>query len=118
MNHRVSVSASFHVTVAAPARKTSRPLDDAGNFVFKRLRGELNNGFKSMATRFFRQFLQKFCRHEFSWPHSGVHGQDYQVCVRCGAIYEYDWGTMRRTRRLGSPLESQAEFKGEAGQRN
>lgn len=55
-----------------------------------------------MSSGFLKQFLQKFCRHEFSWPHSGAHGQDYQVCVICGTIYEYDWVSMRRTRRLAS----------------
>jgi hypothetical protein len=40
------------------------------------------------------------CRHDFSWPHTGGHGQDYQVCLICGAVYEFDCTTMRRTRRL------------------
>jgi hypothetical protein len=62
-----------------------------------------------MAARFLKHLLQKFCRHRFSWPHSGVHGQDYQVCVICGTVYEYDWVTMRRTRRLGSALDGHAK---------
>jgi hypothetical protein len=30
------------------------------------------------------------CSHRFSWPHSRVDGQDYQVCLDCGAEYGYD----------------------------
>ena len=37
------------------------------------------------------------CAHQFSWPHSGENGTDYQVCLRCGVAYEYDWVNMRRT---------------------
>ena len=58
-----------------------------------------------------KQLLQKLCRHEFSWPHSGVQGHDYQVCVRCGAMYEYDWETMRRTRLMRSAQEIPAQQK-------
>jgi hypothetical protein len=52
---------------------------------------------------FLKRLLQACCRHQFSWPHTGVYGRDYQVCVLCGAAYEYDLATMRRTRRLASP---------------
>jgi hypothetical protein len=55
-----------------------------------------------MSTRVLKRFLQMFCGHKFSWPHSGVHGRDYQVCLLCGSTYEYDWRTMRRTRRLAA----------------
>jgi hypothetical protein len=44
---------------------------------------------KTMA-RFLSLFLQKLCPH--------------QVCVICGTAYEYDWTTMRRVRRLTTPL--------------
>lgn len=64
-----------------------------------------------MAANFLKRLLEILCRHHFSWPHSGVCGRDYQVCVRCGTVYEYDWVTMRRTRRLGSAPQDQAEFK-------
>ncbi len=36
------------------------------------------------------------CRHQFSWPRTDDSGINYQVCVRCGAKYSYDWETMRR----------------------
>jgi hypothetical protein len=65
-----------------------------------------------MAATFLNKLLQILCRHRFSWPHSSVHGQDYQICLTCGTTYEYDCVTMRRTRRL-APLP--AEFKSEAG---
>jgi hypothetical protein len=43
---------------------------------------------------------EMFCRHQFSWPHTGAHGQDYQVCLVCGTAYGFDCRTMRRTGRL------------------
>ncbi len=36
------------------------------------------------------------CTHRFSWPQTGSDGQDYQVCLRCGARYRYDWNNMRQ----------------------
>jgi len=48
------------------------------------------------------RFLEMLCRHEFSWPHTGPQGQDYQVCLLCGAAYEFDCTTMTRTGRLAS----------------
>jgi hypothetical protein len=57
--------------------------------------------------QFFKQLLGRFCPHRFSWPHSGAHGLDYQVCLICGAAYEYDWSTMRRTHLL-PPRDVQA----------
>ena len=47
-----------------------------------------------------KRLLESCCLHRFSWPHTGVNGQDYQVCLICGAVYKYDWATMRRTGRL------------------
>jgi hypothetical protein len=55
-----------------------------------------------MAIRLLQQLLKALCPHRFTWPRTGEHGQDYQVCVICGAAYEYDWTSMRRTR----PLET------------
>ena len=40
------------------------------------------------------------CSHEFSWPRRGADGNYYQVCLFCAAEYEYDWTTMRRTKRM------------------
>lgn len=69
-----------------------------------------------MASNFLKRIAEIFCRHEFSWPHSGVYGQDYQVCMRCGVVYEYDLVAMHRTRRLmsaplGQTQSATAEFK-------
>ena len=58
-----------------------------------------------MAARFLKRILESLCPHQFSWPHSGVHGQDYQVCVLCGAAYAYDWTTMRRTGPMTLPTD-------------
>ena len=49
------------------------------------------------------QILRFLCPHRFSWPRSGIHGQDYQVCLLCGTVFEYDVTTMRRTGRLVLP---------------
>lgn len=62
-----------------------------------------------MAGQFLKQLFEKLCPHRFTWPHSGVHGQDYQVCLICGATYKYDWTTMRRTGRLAVPIEERRE---------
>lgn len=71
-----------------------------------------------MAATFLKQLLQRLCRHRFSWPHSSVHGQDYQVCLICGVAYEYDWVTMRRTRRLVPSLEDGADVGRQPGRAN
>jgi len=57
-------------------------------------------------TTLLKRLLESFCVHRFSWPHTGVNGQDYQVCLICGAVYEYDCTTMRRTGRLVAPANS------------
>ena len=57
----------------------------------------------SITVQFFKRLLQKCCRHRFSWPHTGSYGQDYQVCLICGAAYEFDCATMQRTGRLIDP---------------
>ncbi len=36
------------------------------------------------------------CRHQFSWPRRDENGDYYQLCVACGAKYQYDWARMRR----------------------
>jgi hypothetical protein len=48
-------------------------------------------------SRFLQRLIENLCPHRFSWPHSGSHGQDYQVCLICGTAFGYDLGTMRRT---------------------
>ena len=62
-----------------------------------------------MPAQFIKRLFEKLCPHQLSWPHSGVHGQDYQVCLICGATYEYDWTTMRRTGRLAASDETRKE---------
>lgn len=56
-----------------------------------------------------RRFLERLCPHRFSWPHTGLHGQHYQVCLICGAAYEYDWSSMSRTGRLVEPIDTRYE---------
>jgi hypothetical protein len=56
-----------------------------------------------MTVQLLKRILQKCCRHRFSWPHTNVYGQDYQVCLSCGAAYAFDCATMSRTGRLLQP---------------
>jgi hypothetical protein len=37
------------------------------------------------------------CSHQFGWPRRTQEGDYYQVCLVCGAEYDYDWTEMRRT---------------------
>jgi hypothetical protein len=64
---------------------------------------------RSMTAQFLKRLLARFCRHRFSWPHTGVHGQDYQVCLDCGAVYGYDCTTMQRTGRLTTSLTADTD---------
>src|SRR5258705_12887177 len=41
--------------------------------------------------------LSNPCSHEFCWPRRTATGAYYQVCLRCGDHYWYDWKKMRRT---------------------
>ena len=64
-----------------------------------------------MTSPMFTRLLEILCRHEFSWPHTGTAGQDYQVCLNCGAAYEFDCATMRRTGRLAAPPASRSPLR-------
>ncbi|HUJ93831.1 MAG TPA: hypothetical protein VLW84_01090 [Terriglobales bacterium] len=65
-----------------------------------------------MTPSWFERFLEQFCSHRFSWPHTGPNGQDYQVCLDCGVVYEFDCATMQRTRRIAA---STAQYQPESG---
>jgi hypothetical protein len=47
-----------------------------------------------------QRLLQQTCSHRFTWPRIDALGRHYQICLRCGSAYEYDWDGMRQTRRL------------------
>lgn len=49
-----------------------------------------------------KRIIRSLCPHRFSWPHSGIRGQEYQVCLICGTAFEYDTANMRRTGRVVS----------------
>jgi hypothetical protein len=51
------------------------------------------------------------CSHEFSWPRPRLEGGYYQVCVRCGGQYAYDWATMVRGEKIAAfaRLQSQTD---------
>ena len=61
---------------------------------------------------FWRRLVEKLCPHRFSWPHSDSRGQDYQVCLICGSVYEYDCINMRRTGRLLALVNGEYEVAG------
>jgi len=50
--------------------------------------------------KFLQRLLSEFCSHRFTWPRLSGNGQHYQICLICGAAYEYDWKRMQRTDRL------------------
>jgi len=54
-----------------------------------------------------QRLLQQTCSHRFTWPRTDGFGRHYQICLRCGTAYEYDWDGMRQTGRL-KPLPSVA----------
>lgn len=66
-----------------------------------------------MSGQFIKRLFGKLCPHRFSWPHSGTHGQDYQVCLICGTAFGYDWTTMRRTGPLVLASEAHPGFAAE-----
>jgi len=83
--------------------------------------GEIERFTAGMTSPILKRFFEMCCRHNFSWPHTGVHGQayqSYQVCLICGAVYAYDCATMRRTGRLVAPADSQPSPGNDAGRRN
>ena len=49
---------------------------------------------------FLKRVFGRGCSHRFTWPRLGDNAQHYQVCLTCGAAYEYDWNGMRSTGRL------------------
>jgi hypothetical protein len=59
-----------------------------------------------MTNSLVQRLIEMCCRHEFTWPHAGVHGTAYQACLLCGAVYSYDCNTMQRTGRLVTTADS------------
>jgi hypothetical protein len=50
--------------------------------------------------KLFAKLLGRGCTHHFSWPRTDANGRQYQICLACGAAYEYDWVAMKQTGRL------------------
>ncbi len=59
-----------------------------------------------MTNSLLQRLIEMCCRHEFTWPHAGIHGTAYQACLLCGAVYSYDCNTMQRTGRLVVPPDA------------
>ena len=53
-----------------------------------------------MGPKFLDSIFSSGCSHAFCWPRRTTAGKYYQVCLRCGDEYWYDWKSMRRTGRL------------------
>ena len=53
-------------------------------------------GDDALMARNLLRLLSPKCPHEFGWPRKAGDGEYYQVCVNCGAEYQYDWPSMRR----------------------
>ena len=49
---------------------------------------------------FLKRVFRRGCFHRLTWLRLGDNGRHYQVCLTCGAKYEYDWDRMRLTGRL------------------
>jgi hypothetical protein len=47
--------------------------------------------------------LQWLSPHHFSWPHSGIHGLNHQVCLLCGMAFECDVTGSRHKKRVALP---------------
>jgi hypothetical protein len=54
-----------------------------------------------------RSVFNHHCSHQFSWPQRRSEGGHYQICIRCGDQYVYDWETMaRRAERITASVPS------------
>jgi len=62
-----------------------------------------------------KQLLHRGCTHRFSWPRVSQSGNHYQVCLDCGAAYEYDWQKMRRSKKLLAQAIQHAEMLSQGG---
>jgi hypothetical protein len=57
-----------------------------------------------------KQLLNRGCTHRFSWPRISESGNHYQICLSCGAAYEYDWKAMKRSTKLLAQSVQHAEM--------
>ncbi len=53
-----------------------------------------------------RSVFNHHCSHQFSWPQRRSEGGHYQICIRCGDQYVYDWETMARAERITASVLS------------
>jgi hypothetical protein len=82
---------------------------------------EIERVIAGMTSPILKRFFEMCCRHNFSWPHTGVFGkayQSYQVCLICGAVYAYDCSTMTRTGRLVAPMDNYPDNAKDLSSRN
>jgi hypothetical protein len=53
-----------------------------------------------------RSVFNHHCSHQFSWPQRRSEGGHYQICIRCGDQYVYDWETMDRAEKITASAPS------------
>ncbi len=53
-----------------------------------------------------RSVFNHHCSHQFLWPQRRSEGGHYQICIRCGDQYVYDWETMARAERITASVPS------------
>src|SRR6266699_2798840 len=53
-----------------------------------------------------RSVFNDHCSHQFSWPQRRSEGGHFQICIRCGDQYVYDWETMARAERITASVLS------------
>ncbi len=57
----------------------------------------------------FGSALNQRCPHEFSWPLPHSKDGYYQVCVRCGDQYVYNWETMARGEKITTSVRQRSQ---------
>src|SRR2546430_17453013 len=53
-----------------------------------------------------RSVFNHHCSLQFLWPQRRSEGGHYQICIRCGDQYVYDWETMARVERITASVPS------------
>src|SRR5436190_19841524 len=53
-----------------------------------------------------RSVFNHHCSHQFLWPQRRSEGGHYQICIRSGDQYVYDWETMARAERITASVPS------------
>jgi hypothetical protein len=110
MRPRTDLKSAVYVQESRAQRHTYR--------VAWRSVAEIKTLMADMTSPILKRLIEMCCRHNFSWPHTGVYGksyQSYQVCLICGVVYAFDCSTMRRTGRLADPTDNYTDGDSDPG---